>query len=638
MERLPNLQRLSLRPPPLFQITQSDPAFSGRFAPLIPLRWMGMEARHVPHRYQIETRAPSRAPFPIATALRKSLAQGYRAADLRADFIAGITVGIVALPLSMALAIASGVPPQHGLYTAIVAGMVVALTGGSSSNVSGPTAAFVVILAPIAQKFGVGGLVLATLMAGLMLLAMGIARFGRLIQFIPYPVTTGFTAGIAVVIATLQVRDFMGLTVAEWPEHYHERVIALAKALPTVNLPDLTIGLLSLALLIGIPRLSRRLPAPLIATAGAAAIAWFLLHQWPEMKLATIGNRFSYFAAGEMRAGIPPFPPLPVFPWSLPGPDGPPLELSFSLIRALAGPALAIAVLGAIESLLCAVVADGMAGKKHDPDGELIGQGLGNVIAPFFGGIAATGAIARTATSIRAGARSPLAPVFHSLFILASVVTLAPALAWLPMASMAALLLIVAWNMSEVKHFSHILRVGPRSDMLVLLTCFGLTVIFDMVIAVSIGIVLAALLFMRRMSEISGGQMFEGHYPHLDTPLPEDVLLYEIAGPLFFGATEKAVSALQGFSKPHRVVILEMSSVPAMDVTGLVALESAVRPLLASRVRVILAGVRPQPARVLEKSDLQPDPGRLDVCTSLAEAIALLNRDAPARVTEQAPG
>lgn len=583
----------------------------------------------MPHRYQ--PAAPSKGPsgLPIATALRKTFKRGYSGADLRADAFAGVTVGIVALPLSMALAIASGVPPQHGLYTAIVAGIVIALTGGSFSNISGPTAAFVVILAPIAQKYGVGGLILATMMAGVLLVAMGLGRFGRLIQFIPYPVTTGFTAGIAVVIATLQVRDFMGLTITEWPEHYHDRVMALVRALPSVNGPDLGIGLMTLAILLIVPRISRRLPAPLFATGAGALIAYALIQRWPDLQLAMIGNRFSYTWAGATHGGIPPMPPLPVLPWTLPGPGGQPLAISFDLFRSLAGPALAIAVLGSIESLLCAVVADGMAGTKHDPDGELLGQGVGNIIAPFFGGIAATGAIARTATAIRAGSRSPLASIFHSLFLLASVLTLAPMLAYLPMASMAALLLVVAWNMSEVKHFAHILRVAPRSDVLVLLVCFSLTVLFDMVIAVSVGVVLAALMFMRRMSEISGAHLFSRKYPHLATPIPDDVLLYEIAGPLFFGAAEKAMSALHGFVQPKRAVILEMSSVPAMDVTGLVALESVISRLIGEGTHIVMSGVRTQPAELLARSDLKFQPGRLDICPTLEAAVALVTPRTP---------
>jgi sulfate permease, SulP family len=315
---------------------------------------------------------------------------------------------------------------------------------------------------------------------------------------------------------------------------------------------------------------------------------------------------------------------MPLLPWNLPGADGQPLQLSLELLRALAGPALAIAVLGAIESLLCSVVADGMSGAKHDPDGELIGQGLGNLVVPFFGGIAATGAIARTATALRAGSRSPLASVFHSAFLLAAVLTLAPLLAYLPMASMAALLLVVAWNMSEVKHFAHILRVAPRSDVTVLLTCFGLTVIFDMVVAVSVGVVLAALLFMRRMAEITSAHLFNGRHPRLSASLPDDVLLYEIAGPLFFGAAGKAMSTLQGFVAPKRAVILEMSSVPAMDVTGLVALETSISRLLSRGTRVILVGVRAQPLKVIERSDLKPAPGRLDICDTLDEAAALV--------------
>src|SRR6185295_17899478 len=298
--------------------------------------------------------------------------------------------------------------------------------------------------------------------------------------------------------ATLQLKDFLGLTVERMPEVYLERVAALFNALPTVRWDDLAIGALTLAILLLWPRITRKVPAPLVAlslAAGAAA----LLTQWvPGFEVATIRSRFHYEIGGQIFRGIPQLPPLPVLPWHLPGPDGRPLGLSFDLVRSLAPPAFAIAMLGAIESLLSAVVADGMTGGSHDPDAELIAQGTGNLVAPFFGGIAATGAIARTATNVRSGARSPLASIFHALFVLLAVLAMAPILGYLPMASLAALLLIVAWNMGEIKHFGHALKVAPKSDVLVLLTCFLLTVVFDLVVAVTVGVTLAALLFMKR--------------------------------------------------------------------------------------------------------------------------------------------
>jgi len=576
----------------------------------------------MPKRYQSQEEASSSALQP-ATALRRALRHGYTGKDLRADILAGIVVGIVALPLSMALAVASGVAPQYGLYTAIVAGAVVAALGGSMVQVSGPTAAFVVLLAPISAKFGVGGLVTATVLAGIILMLMGVLRLGGLIQFVPYPVTTGFTAGIAVVIATLQLKDFFGLTVAKMPEHYLERVTALARAFPTLRWQDLSVGLLTLALLLLWPRITRKVPAPLVALGLAGIAAAVLTHFVPGFAVATIRSRFSYEIGGQIFQGIPQLPPLPVLPWHLPGADGKPLGLSLDLLRELTPPAFAIAMLGAIESLLSAVVADGMTGGSHDPDAELLAQGTGNIIAPFFGGIAATGALARTATNVRSGARSPIAAIVHALFVLLSVLALAPVLGYLPMASLAALLLIVAWNMSEAKHFAHALRVAPRSDVLVLLTCFFLTVVFDMVVSVTVGVMLAALLFMRRMAEVSGVRLVDQH--PLLTGLPKDVLVYEVAGPLFFGAAQKAMSALHRTPTGISVVLLDLSAVPAMDATGMVSLEAAVERLQALGVFVVLAGVQKQPMHVLARSGIhrgRKGEKKITVFRSMDRAVA----------------
>jgi SulP family sulfate permease len=451
----------------------------------------------------------------LAEALRESFRDGYTARDLRADAAAGIVVGIVALPLSMALAIACGVPPQYGLYTAMVGGGLIALCGGSRVNVSGPTAAFVVILAPIAVQFGLGGLLVASMMAGVILVLMGMARLGRLIEFVPHPVTTGFTSGIAVVIATLQLKDFLGLTVPHMPEQYLERVAALARALPTLHWPDLAIGLLTFGLLVAWPKFNGRIPAPLVALSAAGLLAWAAHSAAPQFEVATINDRFSYIVEGRELRGIPNAPPSFALPWNQPGPDGQPLGMSLDLLRSLGLPALAIAMLGAIESLLCAVVADGMTGYKHDPDAELVAQGIGNIVAPLFGGFAATAAIARTATGIRAGSRSPIAAMMHAVFVLLGMVMLAPLLGHLPMAALAALLVLVAWRMSEIRHFTHILHVAPRSDILILMTCFLLTVVFDMVVSVTAGVMLAALLFMKEMSELSQVALMTGKHPQL---------------------------------------------------------------------------------------------------------------------------
>jgi SulP family sulfate permease len=388
----------------------------------------------------------------------------------------------------------------------------------------------------------------------------------------------------------------------------------------SANWPDLLVGCVTLAVLLVWPRISKRIPGPLVAVVIGAVLGWLLVTYVDGAAVATIGSRFSYLADGVWLQGIPQLPPLPLLPWNEPIPADAPQGVG--LVQALIGPAFAIAALGAIESLLAAVVADGMAGTKHDPDGELVGQGLGNIAAPFFGGFAATGAIARTATAIRSGAKSPIAGIIHAAFVLAAVVALAPLLAWLPMAGMAALLLVVAWNMSDARHFVHMLRVAPRSDVAVLLICFLLTVLIGMVEAVAVGIVLAALLFMRRMAEITGARVIEGADKHLREPLPEGVLLYEIAGPLFFGAADKAMDTISNSAQKLLVAILDMSNVPAMDVTGLVALESALRKLKARGVRVIIGGLNHQPRKVFEKAGLEETPGELQFCAGLEQAIA----------------
>jgi SulP family sulfate permease len=557
----------------------------------------------------------------VAVALRRAIYKGYTLRDLRSDLLAGTVVGVVALPLSMALAIASGVAPQHGLYTAIVAGALIALLGGSKVQVSGPTAAFVVILAPIAARYGLGGLLLSTMMAGLLLLIMGFAKLGELIQFVPYPVTSGFTAGIAVVIGTLQVKDLLGLTVDKFPPEYLGRVEALARALPTARSGEMAIGALTLIVLVGWPRVTRRVPAPLVALALAAVAAEIARRTVPGFHVETIRERFSYVLDGIVHHGIPQLPPLPVVPWHMPGPGGEPLGVSLALLRELVPPAFAIAMLGAIESLLSAVVADGMTGKKHDPNGELLAQGVGNLVAPWFGGISATGAIARTATNVRAGARSPLAAVWHSIVVLLAVVALAPLLGYLPMAALAAQLLIVAWTMSEAKHVLRMVRISPKSDVAVLATCFLLTVIFDMVVAVTVGIVLASLLFMRRMAALSGVELVgREELPH-GIDLPHSVVLYEIAGPLFFGAAQKAMTAIRNVSVGVKAVVLDLREVPLLDATGLVALESTIAKLSAAKVLVVLAGVRHQPLRALARAGMRNREGVLAIGKSFERAL-----------------
>jgi len=558
-----------------------------------------------------------------AHALRETLKAGYRVRDFQRDALAGVIVGVVALPLSMALAIAVDVPPQYGLYTAIIAGALIALLGGSRVQVSGPTAAFVVILAPIVSQYGLAGLAVATMLAGLMLVLMGALRMGQLIEFIPYPVTTGFTMGIAIVIATLQLRDFLGLTVESMPEHYIGKVAALLKALPTMNWPDLVIGVSTLVLLVGWPKLVKRVPAALIALPVATVMGLLLTYFVADVDVATVASRFSYEVAGEVRQGIPQMPPTPILPWLLPGPGDAPLEFSFDVIKALSVAAFAIAMLGAIESLLSMVVSDGMTRQRSDPNAELLAQGVGNIVVPFFGGFAATGAIARTAMNVRSGGRSPVAAIVHALFVLASVLALAPLLGYLPMASLAALLIVVARNMAEVKHVGFVLRFAPRSDAAVMLTCISLTVIFDMVIAVSVGVVLAAILFMWRMAEVSNVKLIRGAHPDRSEGLPAGVLLYEIAGPLFFGAAQRAMSALQEIGNGVKVVILDLEGVPVMDATGLVNLMSTIRKLHADGVGIILGGVQPQPMSVMHRANIDELDARVGICSSMDEAITM---------------
>ena len=582
--------------------------------------------RRIRKRYEAALNVlPGIGPKPAA-ALREVLKEGYDRKKLRDDILAGIVVGIVALPLSMALAIASGVPPQHGLYTAIVAGIVIGLLGGSRAQISGPTAAFVVILAPIAAKYGIAGLLVASSMAGVILVTLAVARLGKLIQYIPYPVTAGFTAGIAAVIGTLQLKDFFGLRVEHMPEHYTEKVEALVLAAPTVRPGAVIVGVITLATLLLWPRVTKKVPAPLVALISGAIAAQILLRVDARLTVDTIGSNFSYMVDGVKKPGIPQLPPLPVLPWNLPGPNGQPFQLTIGTLRELLPSAGAIAMLGAIESLLSAVVADGLADTKHDPDAELLAQGFGNILSPFFGGFAATGAIARTATNIRAGAKSPVSSVVHALFVLLAVLVLAPFVAYLPMPALAALLLVVAYNMSDIKHVVHILRVAPKSDVFVLLTCLTLTVVFDMVVSVSAGVMLAALLFMRRMAEISGTRVADEDHPALKEMLPKGVMVYRIEGALFFGAAAKAMSEVELVGAHVRVLILDMSVVPVMDATGLVALENALDRVQKNETLVILVGAQPQPKKVLEKAGIKPEPGELVFCDRMRDAIAEARR------------
>ncbi|WP_301154145.1 C4-dicarboxylic acid transporter DauA [Metapseudomonas otitidis] len=557
---------------------------------------------------------------PLFAALRQTLRAGYSWKRLRGDLGAGVTVGIIAIPLAMALAIAVGVAPQHGLYTVLVAAPLIALTGGSRFNISGPTAAFVVILLPITQQHGLGGLLLCTLMAGLILLAMGLGRLGRLIQFIPYPVILGFTAGIGIVIATLQVKDLFGLSLPHTPQHYLEQVELLALALPGAHLGDTLVAMVCLAVLLVWPRFVPKVPGHLVALAVGALLG--LLLEVLGLPVATLGERFSYTLDGVSHPGIPPFLPDFAWPWNLPGADGQPLRLSFELIRQLLAPAFAIAMLGAIESLLCAVVADGMAGTRHDPNAELVGQGLGNLVAPLFGGITATAAIARTAANVRAGAFSPLAAIIHAGVVLTAMLLLAPLFSYLPMAALAALLVMVAWNMSEARHVLHTLRIAPRNDVVVLLVCLVLTVLFDMVLAVGVGLLLAAGLFIKRMSELTDTQPMPGHAQRALGELPASVVPYVISGPLFFGAADKALSVLRMLNPQVRVVVVEISAVPLLDMTALAALESLLEDYRRQGIGLVLVGTTPRVRLKLRRAGIRREEGRLAYVQTLEQARA----------------
>ena len=534
---------------------------------------------------------------------------------LRADLLAGVVVGVVALPLSMALAIASGAPPEAGIATAIVAGSLIALLGGSRFQVSGPTAAFVVILAPIATAHGLGGLAVATLLAGSILIGLALLRVGSWIQFVPYPVTMGFTAGIAIVIATLQIESFLHLPLEVAADaHFHERLAAIVRALPELRLADTAVGLFTLALLAFWPRTGSHVPAALVALLAAGLGAYLLSLRVDGFEVATLSSRFG---TPEHPSGIPRALPHFRLDWIASAGSFP----SFGLVRELLPSAFVIALLAAIESLLSAVVADGATGTQHEPDSELLALGIGNLVAPLFGGIAATGALARTATNIRSGARSPLAAVFHALFVAGAVLLLAPVLGALPLSALAALLLMVAWNMSEARHVVRVVREAPRSDALVLLTCLTLTVVFDMTIAIGVGLVLAAVLFMRRMAEISSVRLIAETHAEEHVGLPPGVLVYEIAGPLFFGAAHKAMTALRRMSPEVDVLVIDLSQVPSIDATGLFNLRSAIDRLASRGVRVILAGVRGHTLAAIRRAGASEWPGVAEVCDTTSRAL-----------------
>lgn len=515
-----------------------------------------------------------------------AILQAYRAGLLRPqnwarNIIAGMIVGVVALPLAMAFAIASGAAPEQGIYTAIVAGTIAALVGGSRTQITGPTGAFIVILAGITAKEGIEGLQLATLMAGVLLVLMGITKLGALIKFIPDPVIVGFTAGIAVIIWVGQWQHFLGLPQPEG-DRFVDKLASLLASLPEFHPATTALALFSLATLIVLPRLPRfrRVPGPLVVLIISTAVMAGL--RIPGV--ATIGTAF-----GGIPSGLPAFAAPTV---------------SLGRIIDLAGPALTIAFLGAIESLLSAVVADGMAGTRHDPNQELIGQGLANIAAPLFGGFAATGALARTATNIKNGGNSPLSGVVHALTLLLVIVAIAPLADYVPLSALAAILFVVAWNMSDARHLVSMVRRAPRADVAVLLVTFGLTVFTDLVIAVNVGVILATLHFLRRMATAVEVQQLSAADIERSLPdpgtlsVPPGVLVYSIDGPFFFAAAETFERALEWTHAEPRALVIRLSGVPFTDITGLQTLEEAIGHLQARGVRVFLCEAN---ARVKQK-------------------------------------
>ena len=556
----------------------------------------------------------------LGHALRECWQSGYRRQDLSADLVAGLTIGIIAIPLSMALAIASGVAPQYGLYTAIIAGFVIALTGGSRFSISGPTAAFVVILFPVAEKFGLGGLLVATLMAGGILVSMAALRLGRLIEYIPEPVTLGFTGGIAIVIAFLQVPDFLGLTLNGTAEHFLGKLMLIGASLGTLQPSSLIVALVTLAVFLVWPRLRMPLPPHLPAIVIGTLVAVILNRLGGGVE--TIGSRFTYLLAdGTVGKGIPPILPHFEWPWLQPGPDGQPLVLSWGLFQALFPAAFAMAMLGAIESLLCAVVLDGMTGRRHSANSELLGQGLGNLIAPFWGGITATAALARSAANVRAGARSPIAAMTHAGVVLLALALLANVLAWIPMPAMAAMLMIVAWNMSEAHKAIRLLKTVPTSDIAVFFTCLILTVVFDMVVAITAGILLAALLFLKEIAAMTKVSDISSNPRLVDVELPPDWGVYKINGPLFFAAADKVFGELGQLSKNKSGVILYMDAVPILDAGGLSAFEHFVNSAKRDRTQVYVADLQFQPLKTLAKAGVKPIDGVSRYFSTLKEAV-----------------
>jgi SulP family sulfate permease len=535
-----------------------------------------------------------------------AILESYRAgllvrANLSRKLIAGVVVGVVALPLAMAFAIASGARPEQGIYTAIVAGLCTSLFGGTRLQISGPTGAFIAVLAIITAQHGIAGLQIATLMAGIILLVMGLSKLGSVIKYIPDPVIVGFTSGIGIIIFVGEWKDFFGLHPASTGLHFHQRLGALIEALPGLHPATTMLGGIALLILIFGTRVLRRVPSPLVAMVVVTLLQW----QFNFADVATLGSAF-----GGIPMSLPPLH-LPM--------------IDFASIVQLIGPAFTIALLGAIESLLSATVADGMAGTRHDPNQELIGQGIANMVSPFFGGFAATGAIARTATNIRNGANSPVAGIVHCVFLLLVILLLAPLAAHIPLTALAAILFYVAWNMSDVPRFVHVIRTSPRPDVVILVLTFTLTVITDLVVAVNVGVVLASLLFMRRMAqsvsieEHANVTVAANPNGAVETALPPDTVVYSIDGPFFFGAAENLEKTLRRSQSHVRTIVIRMGRVPFIDTTGLRSLEEIVADFQRAGTRIVLCELRPNVREKLERAGITATLGPNNVIDRLAD-------------------
>jgi SulP family sulfate permease len=523
--------------------------------------------------------------------------------------VAGVIVGIVALPLAIAFAIASGVTPERGLWTAVIAGFLISVLGGSRVQIGGPTGAFVVIVYGIVQVHGIDGLLIATMMAGVILVGLGLARLGTVIKFIPYPVTVGFTSGIALIIFSGQVKDLLGLEMGNVPADFVAKWHGYLTAAESLNPWSIGIAAACLLLITIWPRVSHRIPGAFVALiAATAAVALF------DLPVETIGSRF-----GAIDASFPS-PRLPAVSWAT--------------ITALVGPAFTIAALAAIESLLSAVVADGMIGGRHRSNMELVAQGIANIASPLFGGIPATGAIARTATNVKNGGRTPVAGIVHAATLLLITLFFGRWAALIPMAALASILVVVAWHMSEWRTFRDILK-SPRSDVIVLLATFFLTVLIDLTVAIQVGMVLAAFLFMKRMSEVTDiahvtGDLADPDRPSTDVSgavyrrtLPTDVSVYEINGPFFFGAADAFSNALGTVSTMPRVLVVRLRHVPAMDATGMHALRRVIRRARSQGCRVILAELQPQPRSALERAGILAE---VEIAPTLDAALILGER------------